>query len=172
MFSDELGAMIVESRTARAATVSDPTVYLIANGDQEISPKCGREDPKACEDGRDPPGTEVPPHRRWSFLDLALRSEGILANQVYRFSADSIRTQAQDRGFTLHAVKIDEEMLSHSYTLSDPDLDSGTMSCKDWRARDRATMDPIQFYPRYMRCLIDYGRKRARDSFPAQGGAG
>lgn len=169
MFSDELGAIIPERSTAAAAVRrSDATVYLIANGDQEIAPRCGRQDTRACENGNDPPGASAPPHGKWSFLELALRSESILANQVYRFSADSISTQAQTRNFVLHAVKIAGDMPAHSFALDDPNLDTGTMTCADWRKRDRVTMDPIQFYPRYMRCLIDYGRMRARKSFPAK----
>ena len=41
-------------------------------------------------------------------------------------------------------------------------LGSGTRTCGEWHDVDRDTMHPVQFFPRYMWCLIDYGRQRGR----------
>ena len=55
--------------------------------------------------------------------------------------------------------------------MDDPALDTlpldelhpdGRHNCAEWRAEDKAKLHPIQFYPRYLHCLIDYGRQRWR----------
>ena len=94
-------------------------------------------------------------------MQLAMRSERILVNQVYRFSADKVRTDAEMSGSPFKYARIDSDVDSHVYTLNDPVLGTGTMTCKEWTALDKKLLDPLQFYPRYMRCLIDYGRMRA-----------
>ena len=35
-------------------------------------------------------------------------------------------------------------------------------TCEAWHLVDRQALHPIQFYPAYMACLIDYGRERGR----------
>ena len=66
-----------------------PTIYLLINGDQHTDSRCGRADEAFCDPPRSaqnqgkPLGDPAEPqpvstHRKWSFLKLALRSEGIL----------------------------------------------------------------------------------------------
>lgn len=175
-FADEVARAIERQRTAVAArnagrrrTRNDspaeqaPRVYLIMNGDQEIPEKCskaGWKEGTPCPEN-DPLGDRVGAHRNWSLLALAMRSEEILVNQVYRFSADYIVRRFGTDG-RVHFAKIDPDMLSHKATIVDPDLETGavTDSCENWYKRDKKLLNPIQFYPRYMRCLIDYGRMR------------
>lgn len=40
-----------------------------------------------------------------------------------------------------------------------PDFD-GSKTCNGWRAVDVAQDNPLQFHRRFMRCLIEYGRKQ------------
>lgn len=157
MFSDELGEQIVRSSDSSAK----PTIYLLINGDQEISPKCGKADPAHCPNGADPPGNYAGAHAKWSFPALALRSEGILANQVYRFSAARVAEQARQRGIAFRLIRINPDMMEYKSPL-DPagSAPAESRTCREWRAIDRSDGDPLQFYPKYMRCVIDYGRSR------------
>ncbi|MET0251503.1 MAG: patatin-like phospholipase family protein [Novosphingobium sp.] len=175
-FSDEIGQVIGDSEAAfarsraaaptpRARAEMDaiaPETYLIVNGDQEIAAQCGKVGKPTCEPSYRIEGA----HADWNFLDLALRSEQILVNQVYRFSADRIRLHAGAAGGHLHFALIGPDKNGWAYTFPPGDpLDSGTRTCDEWRQRDRELLNPIQFFPRYMRCLIDYGRAKGR-AFP------
>jgi hypothetical protein len=134
-----------------------PITFVIINGTQRIGTDCGKADPQLCID-HPPDGGVEGVHRPWNFATLALRSEGILANQVYRFSEAFLAGDAGDYRVT----RIEPSADTHEYQLDDPVLGQGRMSCADWRALDRRIDNPVQFSPRYMRCLIDYGRARAR----------
>lgn len=168
MFTDEIG-----NELRRAAAIQrKPRIYLIINGDQEVSRKCGKADPKNCLEGPEPDPTSntAGEHKSWNFTQLALRSEGILANQVYRFSADRVKRQAHDTGFDLKSLQIGPDMMRHAFTLDDADLGpTATHNCREWHDIDAAIDDPVQFFPRYMRCVIDYGRVRARAAQWQQG---
>jgi hypothetical protein len=142
----------------RPGRVADPVQYLIINGDQRIEPDCRVEDKTVCTEDN-PTGGVDRPHRKWSLLKLALRSEKILANQVYRFSESMVADGAPG---SFRSTLIRDDVDTYSYRMDHPVLGSGTRTCREWRAIDRQRLDPIQFAPRYMWCLIDYGRARAR----------
>lgn len=141
--------------------------YVIANGDLETNPQCGRAEEQMCLDA---PlyGQPTDPRSTWSLLQLALRSEQVLVNQVYRFSADRIVGE-QKLGNRVWFARINASRLQeHMFRMDDPALDTlqpagAPHSCRDWQEEDRRTLHPIQFYPRYMHCLIDYGQLRGRE---------
>ena len=154
MFSDEIGDRIERLADSSAK----PTIYLLINGDQEIDPRCGKaEDTNCNRPGGLSAGNTTGGHASWTFTDLALRSEKILTNQVYRFSASSIKASAEQRHMGFHAIQIEQDMPGHLFDGK---------ACKDWRVQDRQDGDPLQFYPKYMRCLIDYGRFHAGTVVP------
>jgi hypothetical protein len=161
MFSDEIGRVIRDNAASRDAA-KRANIYLIANGSQETTPVCGKVDKALCEPPNPPTGGLEGAHAKWTFVDLAMRSERILVNQVYRFSADKVRTEAILAGSPFRYAQIDDDINDYVYTLNDPVLGSGTKTCAAWTEEDRQLLHPLQFYPRYMRCLIDYGRMRAR----------
>jgi patatin-like phospholipase len=149
-----------------AAGAAPARVYQIMNGDQDIAAKCSKAGWKPgtpCPE-TDPLGDKEGAHRDWSLLDLALRSEEILVNQVYRFSADYIHQRVLAEGGKSHFVKINDDMPDFEAEIHDVDLEPvpTTKTCAKWRERDRELVNPIQFFPRYMRCLISYGKMRAR----------
>lgn len=154
-FARELAAAPNAEAMAQVAAFA-PETYLIVNGDQEIAAKCGKADKAFCT----PPDGTAGRHAKWNLLSLALRSEQILVNQVYRFSADRIALKAKLSGHRFHFARIDQaRMLDFSYRFPDGDpLDQGEMTCREWHERDRELLNPIQFFPRYMHCLIAYGR--------------
>lgn len=164
LFGAEIGALI-EDRRARAAGGGNapaiPVTYAIVNGTLEVGKPdaCPKRDDKLCTT-TEPTGGLEGEHDPWTFIGLALRSEEILANQVYRFSAQRIGTKAGACEGCFNIVRIRPDAQSHPFTLDDRDLGKGTMSCADWRAEDRRLLNPVQFFPRYMRCIIDYGRHR------------
>ncbi len=101
------------------------------------------------------------PKQGWLLIKLGLRTVDILENQVYRLSVEAVEKSAGMLG-GLHMAYISnqniaggEEPEEHAYQGS---------SCGEWHDRDEAAVHPIQFYPNYMACLIDYGRTRGRQA--------
>ncbi len=164
LFGAEIGAVIDDRRKRSALTggaVSVPVTYAIINGTLEVSKPdtCPKTDDSLCSAAQPTGGLEGA-HDPWTFIALALRSEEILANQVYRFSAQRIETKAGDCEGCFNLVRILPDAQTHEFTLDDAALGKGTMTCADWRREDRRLLNPVQFFPRYMRCIIDYGRGR------------
>jgi predicted patatin/cPLA2 family phospholipase len=167
MFADDViqGAARAEKANGLASEF-----YVIANGDLEAPPVCGRQEETMCE-ANPPTGLATDPRGSWSLLNLALRSEQVLVNQVYRFSADRIIVE-QKMGNRVWFTRIDRPAVNaHLFRVERPDLATlppdaahpdGRHSCSEWKDEDERTMHPIQFFPRYMHCLIDYGRTRGR----------
>lgn len=164
MFSDEIGASTAAGATGGVAAQAVPraNIHLIVNGNLMTSQECGKADPALCRPPNPPTGGSDGAHRPWNLVGLAGRSERLLVNQVYRFSADRVRTEAEQAGNSFFFARIEQDVNDHSFTMNDPALGTGTRTCAEWTAIDRQLDHPVQFYPRYMRCLIDYGRQRGR----------
>lgn len=160
VFSDEIGS-VLNAQGIPGALVSPRMSYIIVNGTLVVQKDCGTT-AAACSD----PQTGLPgwqpglPHRSWSFLDLAQRSEDILTNQIYRFSADHIAARAEAASDGVRFTKIGADSDGYQADLSGSGLGTGTKTCAQWNSDD-AKSEPLQFHPRYMRCLIDYGRSVA-----------
>ena len=98
------------------------------------------------------------PQTNWSALTLALRTVGILENQVYRFSVDNV-TRAASGGGSIRMA-----FISNSNLQGWPEpMDFGWngKTCAEWNAVDDLDK-PTEFHPRYMRCLLEYGRARGK----------
>ncbi len=163
MFSNDIGDRVNYHKDGLPVAGGEddrPRMYVIVNGDQSVSLRCGKADENACTTDY-PAGRNEKP-KDWNLLDLALRSEGILVNGIYRFSAKRIEDQAEQEKNLLYFTRIESDVAQHVAKIDDDTLDRGEMQCAVWRERDRTLLNPIQFYPRYMRCLIDYGRTRAK----------
>lgn len=159
MFAADFGAALQGYVPPPGGNRRKPFQYLIINGDQAIKPECGKADASLCE--REPPtGGAEGAHKAWNLPKLALRSEKVLTNQVYRFSEAMVVNGGTAE---VRSTLIKPEASGHRFTMDEPILGSGTKTCGEWHDLDRETMEPIQFFPRYMRCLIDYGRTRARE---------
>jgi hypothetical protein len=163
LFSDEIDRVFEERAklsTAEEAAVEQrlaaANVYAIVNGDLITSQTCGRRDQSLCEsvgnDGR------YGAHADWSLLNLAFRSERILVNQVQRMSLERINLLSKRKDRRFFPTWIQPENRTHPFSMDQPALGSGRLSCMEWRAMDRDLEHPIQFHPREMHCLIDYGR--------------
>lgn len=173
-FSDEVGKLLPPMSNglmSKKEVLKDLAIHLIVNGYQTTPNKCGRADPAKCDPPRDERGKDPirssAPHKKWKFLDLALRSESILANQVYRFSAENIFLKAKLAETKFTYAQIGEEALNHPW--KGDEMFPGETTCSAAKVADEAEQDPVQFYPRYMHCIIDYGRLRGGQDFPAGG---
>ena len=180
LFGAEINTIVddIRRRSTPGAKVI-PVSYAIINGTLELAApkKCPKLDDKLCSDSN-PTGGKEGAHDAWNFIDLALRSEDILANQVYRFSAQRAGAGAGGQPGGFNIVRIEKDGQDHPYTLTDADVaalggvdaERGPKPCREWREIDRTLLNPVQFFPRYMRCMIDYGRARERrEGWSAQG---
>ncbi len=135
------------------ARLPAPVGFLILNGRIEIEPQCrfvvaqGPDGEPYCPaDGK---------LRDWDILELGLRSVDILTNQIYRFSADYAARQA---GATSHFTRITSDVSAFPAMI-----DNRTLTCAQWHDVDmQAQPAPVQFHPNEMKCLIAYGRDRAK----------
>lgn len=97
------------------------------------------------------------PVNRWSALTLGQRSLDILENQVYRFSVEQVESSTS--GGRLRMAFISNENLGP--TAPDPgDFVFRDKKCSEWSALDEQDYHVLQFHPRYMACLLAYGRDR------------
>ena len=161
MFSDQIGALLLRDG-AEAAPAAAPSIYLIVNGTLRIAPECNKVGQTSDgAGGCTPPAAWNAPHKEWDILSLGLRSVDVLQNQVYRFSAQAIERQPASR---FRWIKIEPAAADFAFTWPAPTgapgelVDSGTRTCAEWSARDEALDKPLQFHPRYMRCLAAYGK--------------
>jgi predicted acylesterase/phospholipase RssA len=99
------------------------------------------------------------PKKGWLMTTLGLRTVKILENQVYRLSVEAVEHKAKQLA-GLHMAYISKENITGG---DEPDAHTYRgKSCMTWRDEDDRALDPIEFYPHYMACLIDYGRVRGR----------
>lgn len=177
LFSDKLVA-VMERRKARNATgpvrrrpadhaaeTPVPVTYAIANGTLVVAPpkKCPKVDPDGCVN--DPTGGTSGARKKWRFSDLALQTEKVLVNQVYRFSAAQVGSSAcPTKQDCFHFLYITPDWASHPFTLPGTPAAKHPPTCAQWLKLDEETEQPVQFHWRYMRCMIDYGETRAREA--------
>jgi predicted acylesterase/phospholipase RssA len=138
-------ARMIEALASRGGAPGDVT--LVVNTELSM-------DPWRDEDLHDP-------KTGWLLTTLGLRTIDILENQVYRLSVGDVETMAGDLG----GLRV--SYLANDGTGSDDTPDGHVyrgQACSAWHALDEARGHPIQFYPTYMACLIDYGRQRGRQN--------
>ncbi|WP_435417005.1 patatin-like phospholipase family protein [Parerythrobacter aurantius] len=167
------GDSVIEAFKARkrAAESDDnapapPRVYAVIDGTLTLPPNaCPKENPADCS-GDPPAWTSEGQHKDWNILALALRSERLLVNQVYRFSAASVEAEACEDAGCFNFLRIAPDVAQFGIALPAPlnAGNSGQLTCARWMAIDIAQDNPIQFHKRYMRCLIAYGKAKVADA--------
>jgi predicted acylesterase/phospholipase RssA len=97
---------------------------------------------------------------KWNALTLALRAVNLMENQVYRLSVGDAQRWAVDNG-RLRMAFIANEELQH---LTTPPLEWSYRgkTCAEWKLSDAKEFKPLEFFPNYMKCMVDYGEHRGR----------
>jgi predicted acylesterase/phospholipase RssA len=140
------GVFMQEMRDAQAVARSDAPdsqVTMVVNNALAIAPWRDSEDLQQ-------------PKKGWLITTLGLRAVDILESQVYQLSVGLIEAKADHLRMAFiskDGIVGGEEPDAHLYRGK---------SCGDLHRQDEVTLHPIQFYPTYMACLIDYGRQRGQ----------
>lgn len=152
-------AQVLQARARQMKSASiparPPQIYLIVNGTQEVDADCEKRE-ALCDEIRDPSVAVSAAHPKWSLLTVGGRSVSILINQVYLFSVQAIQQAnllafPNAKGTNFHFARILPKAKDHKFN---------GRSCEEWHKFDQVTLNPIEFYPHYMDCLVDYGSKR------------
>lgn len=161
IFTDKIGPIIQPQpvRTGDPNYQPEPLpkrqIYMVINGRQKITPECQKVDPQQCSEGYDM-WTETGEREDWNLVELALRSIDILKTQVKEFSAQAVNIRAeQDPNSHLNPIKINEEDGEHVFVY-----EGVARTCNEWRKIDKQVDGSLQFHKRYMRCMIDLGKRR------------
>lgn len=164
--ADELGQWLDRGGPRSTDEPWRPNLYLLVNGTLEVEARCGklkaRKEDDPCAPGT-PKGSPEGQHEKWDLLGLIERSVGILINQVYRFSNERVWLAASDRGFVPHMQRILPDLNAAKRAIGFKG-ESGEKTCAEWAAVDDRVESPLEFHPRYMHCLVEYGFERARKS--------
>jgi predicted patatin/cPLA2 family phospholipase len=154
------------ARQAATRRNAPPQLYMIINGSQDVAPLCPQSaTTMECNAVANPRRRQKNRHASWNFPDLALRSQDILANQIYRFSAADVANRnkvAFPGADNLRFARIYNPDLQGFPYKPDGAPESERKSCTAWHKQDADTLHPVQFYPNYMDCVSAYGRSRAR----------
>jgi hypothetical protein len=150
---------VLESQRGRAISPAVPNLFVLINGTLRIGPLCQLRD---CEEHPPAPVNDgkVPQHGKWSFDALAFRSLSVLINQSYRSSVYYATSTAGEFGFVPRFARIESTLDDWPASVGLPPEPSAIKRCAQWEAEDNRIDAPLEFHPRFMRCLIDYGRHR------------
>ena len=105
--------------------------------------------------------TQAKPEK-WSVASFGLRAIGILQNQVYRLSVADAEEWAGQNGTLKLAFISEEDLTDMTMKPLDWPYPADGPTCRDAKVQDAKRSKPEEFYPAYMRCMIDYGEQRAR----------
>jgi len=150
-----------EAGRSEAGQPEDTTarnLFILVNGTLEVPQLCRLGKCPVDANGKPKPLPDDVPHSEWDFLQVAQRSVSVLINQSYRSSVFIADGQYRSQGFATHFARIEPAHLTHSTAIDFPGAGSGEKTCAQWRDEDERIDKPMEFYPRFMRCLISYGR--------------
>lgn len=137
-----------------------PTLFIIINGNQTISPACGKKVTTNCgTGGTDPYDNRIGAHKSWSLLPLAMRSSKVLINQIYLFSVTDIYARYAATYGANHDQQYVNDHIKYM-AIADVDLNHFPKSgptCPQQRISDTRDLRVLEFHPNYMRCLIQFG---------------
>jgi hypothetical protein len=134
-------------------------LFLIVNATLEVPRFCGLSRCDLRDDGTAIPPEPGDPHPRWNFLQLAQRSVSVMINQAYRSSVFIAHKQASTKHFDTRFVRLDPAHLQFPAAIDFPGAQGQEKICYQWQLEDEKIDNPREFFPRYMRCLIAYGRQ-------------
>lgn len=149
-----------ERREAKLPDDATPrNLFILVNATLEVPQLCRLSSCRLDENGKPIPLPDTTPHSEWDFLQLAQRSVSVLINQSYRGSVFIADGQYRANGFKTRFARIESDHLTHRAAIKFPGAGDASRTCWQWRQEDERVDKPMEFFPRYMRCLIDYGQK-------------
>lgn len=154
--------IVAEAKARERAADVPRNLYVIVNATLEVPAFCGLSKCEVDADGRPltpPPGT---PHPEWTFLQLAQRTVSVMTNQAYRSSVFIADKQGSTEEFVTSFVRLDPEHLRYRTAIDFPGAGTEEKICFQWQRDDEAIDNPKEFFPRYMRCLIAYGKQHPK----------
>ncbi len=154
-FKQSVAKALAEER----ASAAPKNLFLIVNATLEVPRYCGLEKCPVSDDGLAIPPRPEDPHPGWNFLQLAQRSVSVMINQAYRSSVFIAEDQFSTEEFKTRFVRLDPEHLRFPTRIDFPGAGAQEKICYQWQREDEAIDNPKEFFPRYMRCLIAYGRQ-------------
>ncbi|MEM7664473.1 MAG: patatin-like phospholipase family protein [Pseudomonadota bacterium] len=161
VFAEDVSNELDQNGNIISATPLElPNVYVLINGEAEFSSVCGKDDAAECV-GDGPFLALKGKHIDWNFLFLAERSVAILTEQVTRLSIDRARILDRPGANPARVIRLNRAAADAHVSDLDGAFGGGAKTCDAWRDEDIANGDPIEFQPRYMRCLISFGREFA-----------
>lgn len=134
-------------------------LFILVNGTLEVPQLCRLGKCPIDENGKPQPLPDEVPHSEWDFLQVAQRSVSVLINQSYRSSVFIAEGQYKPQGFTTRFAKIEPDHQTHSTAITFPGAGDSPKTCWQWREEDERIDKPLEFHPRFMRCLISYGKQ-------------
>jgi len=147
-------------RKRRAPADTTPrNLFILVNATLEVPQLCRLGKCPVDANGRPQPLADEVPHPDWDFLQLAQRSVSVLINQSYRGSVFIADGQYRTQGFKTRFVRLDPAHLTFDTAIAFPGAGTSPRTCWQWREEDERRDNPLEFFPRYMRCLIAYGRQ-------------
>lgn len=155
-----LAATEEKRRKQRAPQDTAPrNLFILVNATLEVAQLCRLSRCPVDANGNPQPLADEAPHPDWDFLQLAQRSVSVLINQSYRSSVFIADGQYRTQGFKTRFVRLDPAHLTFNTAITFPGAGTAPKTCWQWRVEDERLDNPTEFFPRYMRCLIAFGRQ-------------
>lgn len=99
---------------------------------------------------------------RYSVIDVIERASDVLESQARETSVQSAENASNGGQFRIAYMPTDESD-NYLYPSSSVPSKIKPMTCNDWARYDKSHFHPLEFYPDYMRCILDYGAWRGRN---------
>jgi hypothetical protein len=153
---------LLKAQEEKRETGAPKNLFLIVNATLEVPRFCGLKKCPLREDGTTIPPEPGDPHPDWHFLQLAQRTISVMTNQAYRSSVFIAQKQGEEKKFATQFVRLDPAHLQHKTAIDFPGAGQEEKICHHWHQDDVTKDNPKEFFPRYMRCLIAYGKQHPK----------
>lgn len=159
LIAKALEKAVDKAEAEKRASAAPKNLFLIVNATLEVPLYCGLKKCPVENDGTPNPPEPGEPHPDWNFLQLAQRTVSVMTNQAYRSSAYIAKQYYGSKKFDIRFVRLDPEHLRFRTGIDFPGAGPEEKICFQWQRDDEDIDNPKEFFPRYMRCLIAYGRQ-------------
>ncbi len=150
-------AAIAKTQQQQREPNTPRNLFLIVNATLEVPRFCGLERCPVDDEGKPiEPGIDDP-HPKWNFAELAQRTVSVMTNQAYRSSVFMADKEFRDKGFKTRFLRLDPAHLNFTSAITFDGVKQEPRTCWQWRLEDERIDKPMEFFPRYMHCLAEFG---------------